>query len=273
MKTHTSYEKMIQRERRKREQNLLQSPLNWFSLVGLYPLQTGENRLGHGSGYTIHIPELAQGAEALITLTGDEIWVEVGSHFTINGAPAAERQLRTDNDENPDLLECASLAMRVIQRGRLYFLRVWDRDSQRLKSFHGLNYFAVNPAWRVSAEFIFFDPPRETIVHTAVGSEMRVSIPGSARFQMSGVNCTLLGQAEGDELLFSFTDLTRQDATYPGGRYLVTRRPVHNRLILDFNLAWNWPCAYTAYATCPLPPPENHLAMRVEAGEKRYHDE
>jgi len=162
--------------------------------------------------------------------------------------------------------------MMVIQRGSLHYLRVWDRDAQALKNFHGLNYFPVSPAWRVTAEFNAFDPPTETIIRTVIGGKTSVTIPGYAQLQMDGVECALLGEVDGDELLFSFTDLTRQDATYPGGRYLVTRQPTNGKLVLDFNLAWNWPCAYTPYATCPLPPPENHLEIRVEAGEKRYHD-
>ena len=272
MKTIDPYVNKIQRERRKRENDLLRSPLNWFSLAGLYPLQIGENRLGKGTSYTISIPELSEGAEALITLTESGVRLESSSNLTINGSPATPRQLHVDVDGNPDLLECASLSMMVIQRGCLHFLRVWDRDAQAVKSFHGLNYFPVNPAWRVKAEFIAFDPPRETLIHTAIGGNTSVTIPGYARFQIDGVDCMLLGEVDGEVLLFSFTDLTRQDATYPGGRYLVTRQPANGKLVLDFNLAWNWPCAYTPYATCPLPPAENHLGIRVEAGEKRYHD-
>lgn len=272
MKTVNTYVNKIQRERRKREQNLLRSPLNWFSLAGLYPLQNGENRLGKGTSHTINIPELSEGAEALITLTESGVRLESGSNLTINGSPATPRQLHVDVDGEPDLLECASLAMMVIQRGSLHYLRVWDREAHAVKNFHGLKYFPVNPAWRVTAEFIAFDPPRETIIHTAIGGETNITIPGYAHFQIEGVDCTLLGESDGEELLFSFTDLTRQDATYPGGRYLVTGVPVDGRLILDFNLACNWPCAYTSFATCPLPPFENQLGIRVEAGEKRYHD-
>jgi len=272
MKTIDPYVNKIQRERRKRENDLQRSPLNWFSLAGLYPLQSGENKLGKGTSYTISIPELSEDVEALITLTESGVRLESGSNLTINGSPATPHQLHVDVDGNPDLLECASLAMMVIQRGSLHYLRVWDRDAQALKNFHGLNYFPVSPAWRVTAEFNAFDPPTETIIRTVIGGKTSVTIPGYAQLQMDGVECALLGEVDGDELLFSFTDLTRQDATYPGGRYLVTRQPTNGKLVLDFNLAWNWPCAYTPYATCPLPPPENHLEIRVEAGEKRYHD-
>jgi len=272
MKTIDPYVNKIQRERRKRENDLQRSPLNWFSLVGLYPLQSGENKLGKGTSYTISIPELSEDVEALITLTESGVRLESGSNLTINGSPATPRQLHVDVDGNPDLLECASLAMMVIQRGSLHYLRVWDRDAQALKNFLGFNYFPVSPAWRVTAEFNAFDPPTETIIRTVIGGKTSVTIPGYAQLQMDGVECALLGEVDGDELLFSFTDLTRQDATYPGGRYLVTRQPTNGKLVFDFNLAWNWPCAYTPYATCPLPPPENHLEIRVEAGEKRYHD-
>lgn len=267
------YVNKILRERSRREKKLRQSALNWFSLVGLYPLRVGENTLGKSASYHISISELIDDAEAVISISQHSVaLVQASQMFSINSLPASPRRMNVDTDENPDLLECGALAMMVIQRGTQYFLRVWDREAEALKRFHGLYYFPVDPAWRVVAQFDSFDPPRTTTIHNAVGGEATVNLPGCARFHIDGVDCTLLAEEDDEGLLFSFTDLTRQDATYPGGRYLLTPHPVNGKLVLDFNLARNWPRAYTPYATCPLPPPENHLKIRVEAGEKRYHD-
>ncbi|MBN2258351.1 MAG: DUF1684 domain-containing protein, partial [Anaerolineaceae bacterium] len=97
-------------------------------------------------------------------------------------------------------------------------------------------------------------------------------LAGEIHFTLEGVDCRLVAEDSGNELLFSFTDLTRADVTYPGGRFLTVEKPRDNRVVLDFNLAVNWPCAYTDFATCPLPPTENHLPVRIEAGEMRYRD-
>lgn len=273
MHKNDPYISSILNQRQKREQNLVRSPLNWFSLVGLYPLCSGDNTIGKGTGFTIDIPELAESAFAVLVVFKDVISLQrVSGDFSINGSPVSLRQLHPDTDEQPDLLECNALAMMVIRRGSRYFLRVWDRDAQALKDFRGLNYFPVNPSWCIEAEYIPFDRPREAAVTDVLGNESSITFPGHARFVIEGVVCTLLGEEDDDGLLFSFTDLTKLDATYPGGRYLLTGKPDGSKLILDFNLARNWPCAYTLYATCPLPPLENHLPVRVEAGEKRYHE-
>jgi len=103
-----------------------------------------------------------------------------------------------------------------------------------------------------------------------VGTRYESRFPGRAAFTIHGATCSLIAEEDDEELLFSFTDLTKTDATYPGGRFITTPLPENNEVVLDFNLAKNWPCAYTPHATCPLPPVENHLKVRIEAGEKRY---
>ncbi len=266
-----TYIDQVLRQRRDRENTLVSSSLNWFSLSGLFPLKSGENSIGTGTGYAINIAGLRDGAMATISVEGSAIsLIRVNDAFTINGATAKPEPLRPDIEGDPDLLECGSIAMMVIKRGDRYLLRAWDREAAALKGFRGLNYYPVDPDSRITAEYLPLDPPKRIIIQDAIGSETESVFPGLARFKFNGKNCSLIAEDGGDELLFSFTDLTRHDATYPGGRYLLTEKPADRHLVLDFNLARNWPCAYTPYATCPLPPSENHLGVRVEAGEKRY---
>ena len=272
MENHKTYFDHIQQRRLERENALLSSPLNWFALTGLFPLNSGENSLGNGTGFTINIAEFSHTAQATITIKGDNASLtRVNDLITINGIAARPQALQPDVDGEPDLLESGSITMMVIRRGDRFLLRVWDREAAGLKDFHGLRYYPVDPDYRVVAAYLPFDPPKQIIIHDAIGSETERTFPGMARFLIHGIMCSLVAEDDGDELLFSFTDLTSLDATYPGGRYLLTDKPVNDQLVLDFNLARNWPCAYTPYATCPLPPAENHLGVRVEAGEKRYH--
>lgn len=255
-----------------REERLISNPLNWFSLAGLFPLADGINRLGKSEEFDITLPALPQDARAEFEVRGDDVYLTSASAgFTINGQPPTVDQLRKDIDGDPDLVENASIAIRVIQRNGRPYLRVWDRESSALKNFSGLRYFTVDPVHCVEGEFVPYDPPRAIRIADAIGGEHEILFPGEARFTLRGVACVLVAEYDEDELLFNFTDLTRADATYPGGRYLLTEKPVGNHITLDFNLTRNWPCAYTQFATCPLPPTENHLMVRVEAGEKRYY--
>lgn len=272
MTEDTVYRIEIEQARKEREHRLIANPLNWFTLVGLFPLADGINRVGREENLEITLPSLPEGCRANIEVRTDGVFLILASEgFTVNGQPPTGGQLHQDVDGDPDLVEIGTIAMRVINRNSRPYLRVWDRESPALKNFNGLIYFPVNPAYRVQAEFIPFDPPRSIKIADAIGGEHEILFPGQAQFTVSGVACTLIAEDDEDGLLFNFTDPTRADSTYPGGRYVLTPYPKNCQVTLDFNLARNWPCAYTSFATCPLPPAQNHLKVRVEAGEKRYH--
>ena len=180
------------------------------------------------------------------------------------------RVLNTDHDADTDVLSFGSIQMVVLQRGDRFFLRVWDTESEKARKFAGLNYFPIDPAWCIQADFTYFEEPRILPVDDVIGTKYEVSFVGQAFFTVNGTSCSLIAEKDEDELLFSFSDLTKKDLTYPAGRFLLTPGAENGHVTLDFNLARNWPCAYTSFATCPLPPFENHLKVRIEAGEKRY---
>lgn len=266
-----SYLESILQQRSSREKRLLTNPRNWFSLIGLYLLAEGKNVLGGKQESSINIPGLPEGFSAILRLNHGEVSLdECASALLVNGKSAELRALGSDRDEITGILSVGDIHMVVIQRGDRFFLRAWNLQAPAARGFSGLIYFPVDPAWRITAKFTTFPQPLILPVEDMVGTRYESRFPGRAAFTIHGAACSLIAEEDDEELLFSFTDLTKTDATYPGGRFITTPLPENKEVVLDFNLAKNWPCAYTPHATCPLPPVENHLKVRIEAGEKRY---
>lgn len=160
--------------------------------------------------------------------------------------------------------------MKIIIRGGVPLVRIWDRESPVGRNFTGFHYYPVKPEYRVSAKYIRYDPPKPIKIMEVIGTEIDSMFLGQAQFALNGVHYTLEAEQSGGELLFNFTDGTNKDTTYGGGRKFYLPIPKGEEIILDFNLTENWPCAYTAFATCPIPPKENHLPIKIEAGEMKY---
>ena len=158
-----------------------------------------------------------------------------------------------------------------MQRGDSLFLRVKDSTSERLKNFAGLDYFPIDPSWRIEAEWVKFDPPHQVNITNMIGQTSPAPVPGKAVFTREGHTFELLPIDEGgDDLFFVITDLTAGEETYEACRFVYAAAPKDGKVILDFNRAQNPPCAFTPFATCPLPPKENRMNIRVPAGEMNY---
>lgn len=267
-----AYISEIETHRLRRQQRMMENPLNWFSLAGLFPLMSGENSIGNNPGCSIILPKLNDLQSGIFLCEGNNVRFQNSgeSPILVNGEVKHAQSLRSDVDGNPDLIEAGPIAMRVLDRGGKYFLRVWDRESPTVKNFNGLKYYPVDPSWRITAQFKSFNTPLILRKTNMIGTEYDQAYSGTATFEKEEKEYSLIAEEDEEGLLFSFVDETRCNTTYPGGRCLLTAKPVNNIIILDFNLAVNWPCAYTSYATCPIPPAENHLSLRVEAGEMRY---
>lgn len=269
----SEYKRSVSEKRQERENRLLSTSRNWFSLVGLFPLGEGKNYLGGNEKTSISIPGAPQQQYAILELSDGKVALAHWSTaLLLNSEPAEPRQIRSDHDSEPDLMSIGAIQIMLLQRGERFFLRAWDTQSARARGFHGLNYFNVDPVYRISARYTPFNEPRCLPIEDAIGTNYTVNFSGRADFAIAGVHCSLIAQEDEDGLLFSFKDLTSQDSTYPAGRYVLTDPPEGDHIVIDFNLVNNWSCAYTPYATCPLPPSENHLKVRIEAGEKRYPD-
>ncbi|MCL4402842.1 MAG: DUF1684 domain-containing protein [Acidobacteria bacterium] len=238
-----AYRSEIQKWRHDREAKL-KADGGWLTVTGLSWLHEGRN----------DIPP------AVFELHAGKVTGSVG-----NGSPAV---LRPDS---PDILKSGSLTMTVIQRGDRYGIRIKDNQSKARREFQGLHYFPENEAYRVTARFVA-QPDSLAITNVLGQTEQQIS-PGYASFRLHGQELRLypiLESPGAKSLFFIFRDLTSGKETYGAGRFLDTKLPVNGKVVLDFNKAYNPPCAFTPYATCPLPPKRNHLPVRVEAGEKKY---
>ncbi len=194
-----------------------------------------------------------------------------GARLTLNGQPlGGPAALQDDLAGKPDLVGAGRLTFHVIRRGERAGVRVKDPESATRRGFKGLDWFPVTPAARVVARFTPFDPPREVEVGSVTGDVSKEKIPGALTFSWNGREQTVLPFADGDGFFLVFSDATSGIETYGAARFLAAAAPRDGQVVLDFNQAYNPPCAFTPFATCPLPVRENRLKVRIEAGEKKY---
>jgi uncharacterized protein (DUF1684 family) len=235
----------------------LRGPEGWLALVGLSWLTEGENRVDGLPGAFV----VVGGAVTLRARPADG--------YTLGGAAVAERALRTDAVKPPDRLRLGTRTAMVIQRGPALAVRIWDAASPALQTFRGVEAFPFDLRWRIAARWDPYPSPREVEQPSSSGPPQRALAPGRARFEVGGRAFALEPTLEDDgSLQFLFKDATAPRETYGGGRFLAARAPEGGGVELDFNRAYSPPCAFTAFATCPLPGPENVLPVRIEAGEK-----
>jgi len=238
----------------------------WLTLVGLSWIHDGANdvKLPSTPAATVHVV-LQNGKATLSPLKG----------MTIDGKLlAAAVALRDDTDTaGPTVVHYGTLAFHVIKRNDKYGLRIKDTKSPARVHFKGLHYFPADPKYRVEARFEPYNPPKKIAITNVLGMTGDEVSPGALVFSLGGKTYRIdpiLEQGEKD-LFIIFKDQTSGRETYGAARYLYAAPPgADGKTIIDFNKAYNPPCAFTSFATCPLPPPQNRLALRITAGEKKY---
>ncbi len=252
-----NYQSEIAEWRRQREASLKQDG-GWLTVTGLFWLREGTNRFGASASNDIVLPagpaqaggfELRQGAVTAVSLGGS-------------------RAIRPDTD---DFFAVGRLRLYVIQRGDRYGIRLKDPESPFRRDFHGLEYFPAREEYRVTARFV--PEPRKIPIANIIGQSELDDSPGYVVFRLHGREFRLrpvLEEPGAKELFFIFRDQTAGKETYGAGRFLYTGLPQNGSVVLDFNQAYNPPCAFTPFATCPLPTAQNRLDLRVTAGEKKY---
>ena len=181
--------------------------------------------------------------------------------------------MRSDAEPNPHRLVVGSLVIELIRRADDFAIRVRDPDSGARREFAGVPCYDVNPAFWIPARFEADTDSISIDLIDSDGRSQKARSVGLGVFEVAGTTChlRLFDEDHGRRLFVLFSDATNRDETYGAGRFLYAPLPSSNRVILDFNKAFNPPCAFTAFASCPLPPPENRLPVRIEAGEKRPH--
>lgn len=267
-----AYRAQIEKWREQREASL-KSENGWLTVAGLFWLKDGENTIGTAGGNMFILPpHSAPDKVGTFEFHGGKTVFRSapGVPVTVNDKPVLNAAMAADSAGSPDVLRIGNLSMFIIQRGSRLGVRLKDRDSDARRKFAGTHWFPVAEEYRLAAKFVPYTPPKKIAVPNILGDTEQENSPGYVEFTLRGRQFRLDPVTEGDGLFFIFKDLTAGKETYPPGRFLFTDLPRNGEVILDFNQAVNPPCAFTPYATCPLPPAQNQLPVRIEAGELRY---
>ena len=260
----------------------ISAPDGWLSLVALDWLKPGKNSVGLAADNQLRLAGHAPDHLGVIDVEGSQISLLAPPGgfppvFQVDGKPAAEGPIQPD-DTKPSLLSTENLRLIVLHRGDRYALRVKDALSPARTGYKSLRWFPLESTARVTARWIPFNPPHTEKIPTVIGTTLELPAPGLAEFKLHGKTLQLepvLESPDAKELFFILRDSTSHEQTYGAGRFLYADFPDHGldkpgSIVLDFNRLQNPPCAYTPYATCPLPPYANRLAVAIEAGERRY---
>jgi len=264
-----------QEDREWREARLtrLRSPDGWLTLVGLHWIEAAPRRFGSAPDNDLVLPDgPAHAGSFAASFRGITVHPEPEAVLLAGKALEGPRLLKGDDQAEPDVLQVGRLRLTAIKRGIRWAIRAKDPESAVLRDFKGIESWPIEAKWRIEADWAPYPEPRQRMIATAQGTHDSVEVPGLAKFTLDGVPISLepiLEEPDAKELLFVFKDATSGKTTYGGGRFLYAALPKDGKIVLDFNRAYNPPCAFTAYATCPLPPPGNRLQVSIEAGEKK----
>ena len=254
----------------------LTSDTGWLTVSGLFWLHEGQNRFGSAPTNDILLPASAPADAGFFEFHQGKTVAHVypGVPVTMNGKPVENAELRPDVAE--DRLRLGDLIFYVHASGNRLAIRLKDKNSKIRKEFAGLDWFPVDESYRVTAHFVPYDPPKELDSQNVLGDPIKMHIVGYLSFALKGRSLKLeVEPGEKDAGFFIvFRDLTSSKETHPAARFIDAPAPQNGpngkTVDLDFNKAYNPPCAYNPYTTCPLPLRENRLQIAIPAGEKRY---
>ena len=267
------YAKEIEQWRAQRLAELT-SENGWLTLIGLFWLKDGKNTFGSDAANDIVLPKEKLPARAgAFSLADGVVTFEtpLANTFMVAGRPVTSLQLKSDADDKPTVLTLGSVTFQIIKRNDRLGLRVKDKNNADRANFPGLENYPANLKWRIDARFEPYNPPRPMPILNVLGMESDEPSPGAIVFEVDGKSYRLDAVSEkgNPQFFMIFADDTRGKETYGAGRYLYVDPPDANgRVVIDFNKAYSPPCAFTNYATCPLPPKQNVLPVAIEAGEK-----
>ena len=266
----------IESWREERDQRLRQ-PDGWLALAGLYWLEDGDSTFGSGPSNDLVFPAgRIEEHAGVFRREGREVTMvpAAGAGLKIDDVEATEpTRLSPDtSDEGPTVVTSGSLTFYAIERGDMIGIRLKDSESPLLSAFEGMSYFPIDGAWRLTGRYELFAEPRILRIPDVLGSVTEEEIHGELSFGFGGETYRLQPSGDPAEGFFVvFGDRTNGHETYGGGRFLYTDPVAEDgTVVMDFNRAYCPPCVFTPYATCPLPPPVNKLALRIEAGEKMF---
>jgi uncharacterized protein (DUF1684 family) len=261
---------------RTRRDDSLTSDTGWLTLTGLLWLKPGDNSFGRAASNALVLDNAALADTAgSFVLTGGKVRfvAHVGGGVTRDGQPVSAMDLVSDAHGEPTVLASGALRFFIIERSGNVGVRVRDLNNPHRLNFQGLTYFPVSSAWVFNARFEPYQPVHHIKITNILGMEEDDESPGAVVFTKNGRQWrldTVLEDPRDQELFIMFADATSGHETYGAGRFLYIPLPANGTVVLDFNKAFNPPCALNDFATCPLPPFQNRLKLKVEAGEKTY---
>ena len=250
----------------------LKGPTGYLNLAGLHWLESEITTFGSAADNDIVLPAAAAARVGTLTLTPDGVLMTPADGVDVrrDDAPVGTLLLADDTTDSPVTITHGSIVWTIIKRDDRFALRLRDYEHPAIEAFPPIEYYPIDAGFRVSATLRAFDEPRVLNVETVIeGLGWNPESPGKVEFDIDGETFELEAYASGDELFFVFGDRTSGRETYPAGRFLYAAWPEDGgTTILDFNRAYNPPCAFNDFATCPVASPQNRLATRIEAGEK-----
>jgi len=245
---------------RQSQEDELRADGGFLSVAGLFWLKEGDNSLGAGESCAVRLPAGTTAAKVgIVTRQGDPV-----SYVIDGGTPVA---LALDSGT----AKIGTTTLMAIKRGSRIGIRMWDKTCKEYREFKGQKWYGPNRKYIVQAKFVPYGKGKTVDITNVIGDTQPVPLAGYVEFVLNGKTCRLDAQGQGGGLFINFRDLTSGKMTYPAGRFLDAPKPVDGMVTLDFNRATNPPCAFTAFATCPLPPRQNYLEVSIPAGEKTHH--
>ena len=253
----------------------LQKPDGWLTLVGLHWIESGSHAVGSADDNDIVLSTgPAHLGRILFTDKAATFEPVAGAGAMLDGQPlVAAVVLKPDSSGTPTTIafDDGQASFMLIERNQRFALRVRDARAATRTGFQGIDNYPADPAWRIEARFEPHPPGQTIEIANVLNMIEPMPNPGAVVFEKNGKTHRLEAVDEGDGQLFLiFADRTNAKDTYGAGRFLYAAPAVDGKTVVDFNKAYNPPCAFNAYSTCPLPPPENRLDLAVTAGEKRY---
>jgi uncharacterized protein (DUF1684 family) len=257
---------------RARAEKGLRKDNGWLTLAGRYVLKPGENTFGTAATNDVVFPPgLGPAGMGSVYVEPGRVTVKLveGLMMKKDGIEFSDRVMGTNADDR-DWVSMGRAAFHFIERDGRFMLRLADNESELRKRFGGRVWYDVNDRYRVPAKFVAYNPPRKVPIVNVLDEVSDEPAPGYVEFELDGRKYTLDAVGDGDGLFFIFRDDTAGDTTYRSGRFLhVEAKPEPGKpFLLDLNRAYNPPCAFSEFTTCPLPPKQNFLKVKIEAGEK-----
>jgi uncharacterized protein (DUF1684 family) len=245
----------------------------WLNLTGLYWLKEGENKFGSDKSNDVIFPEgKAPAFIGTLTLHDSTVTIKVNNGIEVKSDGKVVTSLELKNDmQGETILELGSLRWFIIKRQNKYGVRLRDLESPLVKSFKGIDTFPINSDWRIEANLEPYNPPKKVEVYDVIDNVDTTLVLEALTFVKDGVTYKLDPLDAGKQYFIIFADETSGKETYGIGRFLyIDKADSTGKIYIDFNKAYNPPCAFTKYATCPIPLKQNHLKLKITAGEKAF---